>query len=75
MDLMMGMGMVMGSMMFLIGILWMVIIVLLIYGLMKWISGNKQDTNGKAMQILKERFAQGEITLEEYETMRKKIQE
>ena len=48
---------------------------LLIYGLVKWLSGKKQDANDTAMQILKERYARGEITEQEYETMKKKLQE
>lgn len=70
----MGMGM-MSGMMFLTGILWLVLLGLLIYGLVKWLSGKKQDANDTAMQILKERYARGEITEQEYETMKKKLQE
>lgn len=61
------MGMGMGSIMFLIGILRLVIIGLLVYELVKWLTENKHDSNDKAMKILKERFARGEITSEEYE--------
>ena len=70
----MDMGM-MSGMMFLAGILWLVLLGLLIYGLVKWLSGKKQDADDKAVQILKERYARGEITEQEYETMKKKLQE
>lgn len=73
MDCMIGMGM--SSMMFFVGIFWLVLIGLLVYGIMKWLTNRKQNTSGKALQILNERYARGEITQEEYETMKRMIKE
>lgn len=37
-----------------------------IYFLIKWISGDSEKTEDKAMNILRERFAKGEISEEEF---------
>ncbi len=68
------------------GIAWMVFIfvfvaviitgiILLIIWLVKRASysGYSQETQGKALDILKERYAKGEITKKEYENMKKDI--
>ncbi len=69
-----------GSMLF-SGILWMillvVLIVVLVFIFMK-LSGSSSNTGGdkdSSMNILKERYARGEITEEEYDQRRKKLKE
>ncbi|PTL38779.1 hypothetical protein C6Y45_09535 [Alkalicoccus saliphilus] len=69
-----------GSMLF-SGILWMillvVLIVVLVFIFMK-LSGSSSNTGSdkdSSMSILKERYARGEITEEEYDQRRKKLKE
>ncbi|AIY86177.1 MULTISPECIES: SHOCT domain-containing protein [unclassified Thermotoga] len=58
-------------------IFWAVILVVLFVFLFRWLGGERHERVGRtdrALEILKERFARGEITEEEYERMRGKIQ-
>ncbi|ACB08969.1 MULTISPECIES: PLB family transporter [Thermotoga] len=62
-------------------IFWAVILVVLFAFLFRWLGGERHEktegrtSNKKALEILKERFARGEITEEEYERMKRRIQD
>lgn len=49
-------------------------IVVLIYKLINSEKTKKKETSSKAIEILKERYARGEIKAEEYESMKKEIE-
>lgn len=59
-------------------IIWIIVLVIIVWGIIKIVSSNsnkpqhKQDEN--ALDILKKRYAKGEITKEQYDQMRKDIQ-
>jgi putative membrane protein len=55
-------------------ILWWAVVILAIVFLIRWIAklGNKKE--GKALEILKERLARGEISKQEYEELKKEIE-
>lgn len=59
-------------------IFWVLVIAALIYGV-RWLAGRNRpgegDGGGKApIEILKERYARGEITREEFEQMKKDLE-
>jgi putative membrane protein len=74
-----GMGM-MGMMilMFLFGLLLIVAFVLIVVAVMKWLSGSKipflMNDRENALDILKKRYAKGEISKEEYERIKRDIE-
>ena len=58
-------------------IVWLVIIVAVIYFIVNSLSSNRNTTSGeesRALRILDERFARGEIDAEEYRKMRKELE-
>jgi putative membrane protein len=74
-----GMGM-MGMMilMFLFGLLLIVLFVLIVVAIVKWLWGSKMpffDSDREdALEILKKRYAKGEIGKEEYERIKRDIE-
>ena len=58
-------------------IFWVLVIVALVYGV-RWLAGrNRQGGNAEGrtpLGILKERYARGEITREEFERMKKDLE-
>ena len=54
---------------------WWVLIIAGIVFLVKWISGQKTQTNNEdtALEILKKRYASGEISKEEFEEKKKDL--
>ncbi len=69
-----GMGYGLG---FLWQIAWLILIVALVYFLISSLSGKNKDSDKKenrALKILEERFARGEISFEEYRRMRKELE-
>ena len=74
-----GMGM-MGMMifMFLFGLLLFVLFVLIVVVVVKWLSGSKVpfsvSDRENALEILKKRYAKGEIGKEEYERIKRDIE-
>jgi len=72
----------------LFGIFWWVIIIALLIGLIRWLSGGRRrgrywhdhrsefsHSSSSALEILKERYAKGELTKEQFDSMRKDIGE
>lgn len=76
---MMGSGMMGGyGTMFLMPILWIVVIGLIVWAVAAAANrsgeaGNTMQTDGSAMEILKKRYARGEINKEEYEDRKKDL--
>ena len=74
-----GVGM-MGMMifMFLFGLLLIVLFVLIVVVVVKWLSGSKMpfavSDRENALEILKKRYAKGEIGKEEYERIKRDIE-
>lgn len=72
-----GMGSGLGwGLMWIIGLLWMVVLVAIPVALIYWFAGGRMDEeagNG-ALAVLRERYARGEINDEEYETRRAKLE-
>jgi putative membrane protein len=59
-------------------IMWLIVIVIvgiIVYFLLKEAESRKGKSENEALEILKKRFARGEISKEEYEEMRKKLEE
>ena len=55
-------------------LLWWIFIILAIVAVVKWLSDNQSGTkkeSNNALDILKERYAKGEITKEQFEEMKK----
>ncbi len=70
-DDMMGFGF--GGLM--MGIFW-IFVILAGFAFFRWFFENQRgngNTSGKAMEILKEKYAKGEITKEEFETKKKDL--
>lgn len=55
---------------------WLIILAVLVYGIFSFSRnrGGGAQTGGKALDILKERYARGEISREEFERMKKDIE-
>jgi len=53
---------------------WGALIYLLFVGVQKLTSHNDSRDTGRALETLKERYAKGEITHEEYEKIRKNLE-
>jgi putative membrane protein len=73
-----GMGM-MGMMilMFLFGLLLIVLVVLIVVAVVKWLWGSKMPLSidrENALEILRKRYAKGEIGREEFENIRRDIE-
>ncbi|TDY02442.1 SHOCT domain-containing protein [Thiohalophilus thiocyanatoxydans] len=59
-----------------IGIFFWIILIVAIIVAVRWLMDNKSSTAGqsdKALDILKQRYARGEIDLQEYEQKRREI--
>lgn len=57
-------------------VFWILLLVVIIWVVYQFLSKNQNSANTKsenAMDILKERYAKGEITKEEYENMKKDL--
>lgn len=57
-------------------VFWILLLVVIIWVVYQFLNKNRNSANTKsenAMDILKERYAKGEITKEEYETMKKDL--
>jgi putative membrane protein len=78
--MMMNGGSMMGMMifMFLFGLLLIGLFVLIVVAVVKWLSGSTMpfsvSDREKALEILKKRYAKGEIGKEEFERMRRDIE-
>ena len=78
--MMMNGGSMMGLMifMFLFGLLLIGLFVLIVVAVVKWLSGSKMpfsvSDRENALEILKKRYAKGEIGKEEFERMRRDIE-
>jgi putative membrane protein len=71
-----GMGMMMWFS-FLLGLLLIVLIVVAVIAVVRWLRGEKSPLlthREDAVEILKERYARGEIEKDEYEKIRKDIE-
>ena len=54
------------------GTQWLIpLLVLLFIGLVVWLLVSKRNTSSNSQEILKKRLANGEITVEEYEKLKK----
>jgi putative membrane protein len=78
--MMMDGGSMMGMMifMFLFGLLLIVLFVVIVVALVKWLLGSKMpfpvNDRTNALEIVKKRYAKGEISREEFETIRRDIE-
>ena len=78
--MMMNGGSMMGMMifMFLFGLLLIELFVLIVIAVVKWLSGSKMpfsvSDRENALEILKKRYAKGEIGKEQFERMRRDIE-
>ncbi|MEK7563779.1 MAG: SHOCT domain-containing protein [Patescibacteria group bacterium] len=74
MSSMMGYGFGFAPFGFIFMILWWVLIIAGIVALVKWISRNSGTVGGKSpLDILKERYAKGEINKQEFEARKKDL--
>jgi putative membrane protein len=61
------------------GVIFWILFIFLIIGLVRWYvadnkeSDDEQEDSSRALQILKERYAKGEISSKEFEKMKKDI--
>ncbi len=62
-----GVGMLVGA------LVWLAVVVLLVWGLSSVFQRSSPDTREDALEILKRRFAAGEITAAEFETARRAL--
>jgi len=78
--MMMDAGSMMGMMilMFLFGLLLVVLFVLVVVAVVKWLWGSKMpflmNDRENALEMLKKRYAKGEIGRDEFETIRRDIE-
>ncbi len=56
-------------------ILFLVFLGLIIFGAYYLISGGRPKSSGNSLEILKERYAKGEINKEDYDRMKKELKE
>lgn len=54
-------------------IFWLIVGILVIAAIVIWFTGMRKNTDTKALSILKERYAKGEITKNEFDQMKKGI--
>ena len=54
------------------GIFWIIVIGIIIYFIVRK-NNTTQESDNVALEILKKRFAQGEISVDEFEEMKKKV--
>jgi putative membrane protein len=54
-------------------LLWWVLLVLGIAVLAKWLLGGRGASGGRALEVLRERYARGEINKDEYEQKRRDL--
>ena len=74
-----GMGMMIwGVFSFLLGLLLILLFVLVVVAAVKWLWGQKSpfvvNDRENALEILKKRYAKGEVGKEEFETIRREIE-
>jgi len=72
----MGMFGGMGWLVSLLGTLWVILLVAAMVALIKYLMGEISDTNNKKpspLEIVKERYARGDIDREEYNSLRKAL--
>jgi putative membrane protein len=62
-----GFGMIVGM------VLWLAVIVLLVWGISRLFVHPTTDARAEALEILKRRFAAGELTAAEFETARRAL--
>lgn len=66
----------MGWLVSLLGTLWVILLVAAMVALIKYLMGEISDTNNKKpspLEIVKERYARGDIDREEYNSLRKAL--
>ncbi|MGB5079376.1 MAG: SHOCT domain-containing protein [Burkholderiales bacterium] len=54
-------------------LLWWVLLILGIAVLARWLFGGRRESGDRALEVLKERYARGEIGKEEYEQKRRDL--
>jgi putative membrane protein len=54
-------------------LLWWVLLILGIAVLAKWLIGSRRESGDRALDVLKERYARGEIGKDEYEQKRRDL--
>ena len=54
-------------------LLWIGVVILVIWGVMKIARSNGRETKSDALDIAKERYAKGEISKEEFEQIKKDL--
>lgn len=55
-------------------LLFWVVLILAIVALLKWLAGSSGSASGgRALEILKERYAKGELTREQFEQMKREL--
>jgi len=55
-------------------VFWVAVVYLTVHLIQNGSNWNRRDGEGKALEILKERYAKGEISKEEFEEMKKNIE-
>jgi len=55
-------------------LLFWVLVVLAIVALVKWLAGARRETGERPLDIVRARYAKGEITREQYEQMKKDLE-
>ena len=65
-------GMILGFVFFILVIIGVIFLIIWIVKIATH-SGNEDKTGSKALEVLKERYAKGEITKEQYENMKKDL--